>query len=238
LLTNRELFAVKSILESFQQFLKNEAVLWHSDNFNVSKIIEVGSSKHDLQILCIEIFEICVRNNILLKPSWIPREFNHIADSISKHKDSDNWSIDNETFNFIESNYETFTVDRFSDDLNNKVDKFNSEFHCPGSSGVNTFTEDWKHEFNWVCPPIYLIGEALEHFRVCKAKGVLFVPEWKSSYYWPLLTPNGDCFYNFIKDILYLDPYFINNTHTESTPFQGFAKFRSLALLIDHEKNN
>jgi len=231
--TYRELLAVRNILESFKEILANEAVIWHSDNYNVSRIIEVGSSKTDLQNLSIKIFETCVRNNIILQPSWIPREFNDIADSISKHKDTDNWSIDNETFEFIESHYQSFTVDRFSDDLNAKVKNFNSEFHCPGTQGVNTFTENWENDFNWVCPPISLIAEALKHFSLCKAKGVLFVPEWRSSYFWPLLTPNGRLFYEFVKDYIYLDPYFINNSKVENSAFDGFAKFNSLALLVD-----
>lgn len=51
---------------------------------------------------------------------------------------------------------------------------------------------------------------------------MLIVPEWKSAYFWPLLTPDGKVFYDFVKDCLVLDPYFIS---TENSIFSGFVKF-------------
>ena len=109
---------------------------------------------------------------------------------------------------------------------------FNSKYLCPDSSGINAFAQNWKGEFNWLCPPVKLIGKALKHASFCKAKAVLFVPEWKSSYFWTLLTKNGVQFKYFVKHYLYLDPYYINNCGTESV-FDGFAIFKAYALLID-----
>ena len=40
--TLRELLAVKYVLESLTAHLKHEVVLWHSDNINVPRILEVG----------------------------------------------------------------------------------------------------------------------------------------------------------------------------------------------------
>lgn len=51
-----------------------------------------------------------------------------------------------------------FTCDRFADELNHRVEKFNSRFLCPKSSGMNAFTFNWKNEFNWLFPPVSLIG--------------------------------------------------------------------------------
>ena len=81
-------------------------------------------------------------------------------------------------------------------------------------------------------PTVSLIGEALMHAKTCKARGVLFVPEWESAYYWPLITPNGRTFYSFVKDYLLLDPFYFNDCNTSSV-FSGFAKFRALALLVE-----
>lgn len=97
------------------------------------------------------------------------------------------------------------------------------------TSCVNCFTERWNTKFNWLCPPIDLVGETLTHMKICKSSGVLIVPEWKSAYFWPLLTPDGKVFYDFVKDCLVLDPYFIS---TENSIFSGIVKFRTLALLI------
>ena len=43
--TYRELLAVKYVLDSLTTYLKHQVVLWHSDNINVARILEVGSSK-------------------------------------------------------------------------------------------------------------------------------------------------------------------------------------------------
>ena len=192
--TYRELLAVNSVLQSIINDLKHQTVLWFTDNQNVSRIIQAGSSKLHLQKLCIDIYNLCVKNDISIKPQWIPREQNQLADTFSKELDSDNWSIDNETFEYIQTNLGRFTIDRFADNENKKVQKFNSKNKCPNTSAVNAFTENWDKEFNWLCPPISMIGSTIAHAKLCKAKGVLFVPLWKSAYYWPLLTNDGKYF--------------------------------------------
>ena len=230
--TYRELLAVKYILQSVGHQLRNQAVQWFSDNVNVCRIIEVGSRKPNLHEIAIDIFDLCINYDIKLLPSWIPRTENFIADSLSKFNDSDNWSIDNKTFEHIQNTFGCFTIDRFSDDINKKVKVFNSKFHCPNTVGVNAFTLDWKNEFNWLSPPIKLVGKTLRHAKYCKAKRVLFIPMWKSSYFWPLITPDGKHFEKFVKMFLLLDPFFFNYSEQQNV-FDGFTNFNSLALLID-----
>ena len=233
--THRELLAVKYSLLSFGHLLKNESVQWFSDNVNVARIIQAGSRNEYLQKIAIEIFNLCLTYNIEVQPIWLSRDENQTADSISKFVDTDNWSIDNETFLFIENSFGKFTVDRFADNHNRKTEIFNSKFYCPGNSGVNAFTCNWKNDFNWLCPPISLIGKSLKHLSYCRGKGVLLVPIWKSAYFWPLLTPDGTKFENFVKDYRLLDPFFTNN-HTEGeSVFSGFAKFKTIALYVVFE---
>lgn len=230
--TYRELLAVKNVLSSLAHKLKKETVQWNSDNMNVSRIINSGSTKDYLQKIAIKIYNICTKNNIRICPTWVPRDKNQIADIISKSYDTDNWSIDNETFYYIQTNYGPFTIDRFADDKNRKVKRFNSKVFCPETENVNAFSSHWGNEFNWLCPPIYLIGKTLKHLKTCHAKGVLFVPMWKSAYFWPLLTRDGTNFESFVKHYLILDPFFLNHCRIRSV-FEGFAKFYSLALFID-----
>ena len=124
----------------------------------------------------------CIVNNISLNATWIPREQNTKADSLSKSLDTDDWSIDDNSFNHIERTFGVFTMDRFADDQNTKVHRFNSKYHCPYTLNVDAFTTHWGKDFNWLCPPINLIGKTLTHIKNCKAKGVLFVPNWPSKY--------------------------------------------------------
>ena len=230
--TYRELAAVKYVLQGFSHLLKHQVVLWNSDNMNVAKIIRNGSSKDQLQYMALDIFRMCLRHDIQIIPKWIPREDNEQADSISRYVDTDNWSIDNETFQFLQGEFGCFTIDRFADDKNKKVNRFDARFHCPNVENVNTFTSNWGNEFNWLCPPISMIGEALKHAKLCKCRGVLLVPEWKSAYFWPLITSDGLNFEAFIKEYRVLDPYFFSSCKNRSV-FNGFTNFRSIALLLD-----
>ena len=229
--TYRELVAVKYVLQSFANNLRHQVVLWHSDNANTAKIINNGSPKDDLQALAIDIFETSLQFDIQIVSKWIPREENEEADAISKFYDTDSWGIDDETFDFIQAQFGRVTVDRFASSTNRKLARFDARFYCPGVENVNTFTSHWGQEFNWLCPPISLIGEALKHAKRCKSEGVLLVPEWKSAYFWPLITPDGEKFYPFVLDYLVLDPFYINDCKNGSV-FTGFVKFRSLALLF------
>ena len=230
--TYRELAAVKHVLHSLGPQLKHETVLWHSDNKNVSTVINYGSPKEQLHSLALDVYHASLKFDIRLISKWIPREDNTIADAISKYHDTDDWSIDNETFNFLEAQFGLFSIDRFATRDNTKVSRFNSRFYSPGCEDVNAFTCHWGHEFNWLCPPISLVGAAIKHLKLCAATGVLLVPEWKSSYFYPLLTPDGKQFFDFVKTYFVLDPYFINDRHTRSV-FSGFTNFRTLALLLD-----
>ena len=130
--TYRELLAVKHVLQSFPEKLRHQTVLWHSDNKNVSTIINKGSPKDHLQSLTLDIFCLSLRHDIKLISSWIPREENQEADDISKFVDSDNWGIDTETFQFLEQKFGKFSVDRFANAENTKLSRFNARFFCPG----------------------------------------------------------------------------------------------------------
>ena len=230
--THREVFAVLHVLESLKKKLQGETILWHSDNINVAKIITKGSKKPDMQDIAMAIFSLCIKYNITIIPRWIPREENMEADAISKLHDTDNWGIDWESFNYIQECFGTFTIDRFADERNKKTGRFNSRFHTPGAEAANAFSVSWQGDFNWWSPPISLVGDTLEHARICKAKGVLLVPLWKSAYYFCLLTDDGKRFHPFIKSFLLLDPYYYNNSGGHSV-FSGFAHFQTLALLVD-----
>ena len=230
--TYRELICVKYMLESFGHLLQHENVLWFSDNHNVSRIISAGSGKVHLQNIALQIYNSCLKFQIKLEPTWLPREENELADEISKELDTDNWSIDDETFQYIQKNFGKFTCDRFADNLNYRVKHFNSKYYCPETSAVNAFTCHWGGEFNWLCPPTSLIGRTLRHCALCKAIGVLLVPEWVSAYFWPLLTNDGKTFISNVKCFLLLDPFYHNNSGSVSV-FQGFTKFRTYALYLD-----
>ena len=226
--THRELAAVKYALQSLTSVLTNESITIFTDNFSASRILAVGSSKSHLQRLAIDIFRICLRNNVRLIPQWVPRELNSIADHYSKLSDTDNWSIDNHSFATLNRKYGPYSIDRFADNLNTKLNRFNSKYFCPGTSGVNAFTEDWTEENNWICPPVYLLGSVFRHLRRCHARATVILPVWQSAYFWPLLYPDGVRIANFVKDFYVFQPHFVSGGNDKV--FVGRPKFRTMAF--------
>ena len=99
--------------------------------------------------------------------------------------------VDPNFFNFINMAWGPHTVDCFAASHNSQVARFHSRFWCPGAEAVDTFTVNWEDEMCWLVPPVYLVGRALRHAEVCKTRGTLVVPMWKSAFFWPLLCPDG-----------------------------------------------
>ena len=106
------------------------------------KILFVGSGKPRLQNIAIDVFIFCLKFTTKLIPQWIPRGQNELADYHSRIKDTESWSTDNDSFRLINNLYGPFIVDRFANNLNQKLKCFNSNYYCPGTSHVNAFTDD------------------------------------------------------------------------------------------------
>lgn len=68
----RELKDVSLRLESFLPLLKRHIIKWYTDNQSVSRIVEVGSMKEDLQCLALRIFSMCLISCITLEVEGIP----------------------------------------------------------------------------------------------------------------------------------------------------------------------
>ena len=49
-----------------------------------------------------------------------------------------------------------------------------------------------RNRNNWIVPPIQLIGDTIKQIDSTRCKGALVIPQWKSSYFWPLLFNNSE----------------------------------------------
>ena len=83
--------AIYYFLLSFLPLLKGKNIHWFSDNQGTISVINYGSMKVHLQKLALDIFSLCLNNNISIYLEWIPRNLNEIADAISKFIDYDDW---------------------------------------------------------------------------------------------------------------------------------------------------
>ena len=201
--TWRELVAIKFALDSLEDHLAGRRICCKTDTQNFVRIVQVGSMIKELQDI-LDIFILCLRQQIQLDVSWVPRNCNSYADFVSKIVDLDDYSVHNDIFLLLEDRWGPHSIDRFACSYSTKLPRFNSRFLQPGTEAVDAFTQDCSSENNWLVPPITLVGRLLSHMRDCKAVGSLIVPMWKSAYFWPLLCNDGVRLNFFVKDWLFL----------------------------------
>ena len=51
------------------------------------------------------------------------------------------------------------SVDRFANDQNTKLSRFNSLFWTSNCEAVDAFSQNWVDENNWLVPPIFLFQQ-------------------------------------------------------------------------------
>ena len=107
-------------------------------------------------------------------------------------------------FATIDLQWGPHTIDRFANNLNTQLPRFNSRFWCPGTEAVDAFTCDWGWEVNWACPPPYLVSRTIRHAARTFSKGTLIIPAWPSAPFWPILFPNGWESASFIRETMLL----------------------------------
>ena len=232
--TWRELRAVKMVLESFQSKLKHERVRWFTDNQNVVRIVQYGSTKPSLQAEALGIFSLCVQGNIRLEPEWIPREQNELADYYSRVVDCDDWMLNPTIFAWLDTIWGPHSIDRFANAKNAQLQRFNSRFWFPGSEAVDAFTCTWVGENNWWCPPVHLVPRVVRHAQNTKASGTLIIPQWLSSPFWPLLFPDGLTPADFVVGVIVLpnsDTLFLPG-QSGANLFKGLPNTPVLALRL------
>ena len=190
------------MLLSYVAQLKHKRVKIFTDNQGAARIVAIGSSKINLQALAMDIFNLCLVNNIVLEAQWIPRSLNEKADLLSRFVDKDDWSINPSVFRVIDAKWGPHTADRFASHYNAQVPRFNSKFASPGCSSVDALSQDWRDENNWICPPVSAI--VLSVRASCSGYDTLIVPQWPSAYFWPFLHDSSSQFKSFVKGVFEL----------------------------------
>ena len=88
-------------------------------------------------------------------------------------------------------------------------------------------SKNWlDSDLYWLFPPTYLIKATNNHLRICKVSGILIVPEWQSSYFSPVLHPNG------IPATFIIDFNSYYTSSAENSIFKDFANFETIAFFI------
>lgn len=105
-------------------------------------------------------------------------------------------------FNFMNELWGTYTIDRFANSTNAKLSRFNSLFWNVNTEAVDSFSQNWSGDNNWLVPPIYAVIRTVKHVVACKAKGTLIIPKWTSAAYWPLSFSKHWSYHSYVKDVI------------------------------------
>ena len=233
--TWRELEAVHRVMQSYGDSLEGHHVCVNTDNTSACSILGKGSKKPHLQEIAMKIDNLCRTKGIKVDCCWIPRTVNVQADFLSRCHDSDDWSVLDWLFRFLDKKWGPYTVDRFASDYNAKCEIFNSRFWCPHTSGVDAFKQIWSNQANWVVPPPRLVCRSINKVLTDKCSCTLVIPEWRSAPFWPILFPDGKSIAKFVTDTHYFKPGILTRRgRGKNGIFDGRPlKIGLLALKID-----
>jgi len=70
----------------------------------------------------------------------------------------------------------------------------------------DAFKEDWSQENNYMVPPLSLIPQTLLKIIKNQAKGLLIIPDWKSSWWYPVALRISQRIEKFPRKMLLLKP--------------------------------
>jgi hypothetical protein len=197
--SRRELCAVQHALEHlaavYGRFPVHTTLFWLSDNQNVAKFLSKGSGKTAIMLQSLGILATARSLNLDVFAVWVRRNNPQLvkADALSKHVDTDNWSVTPEGFAEIRALTDMpFTANLFGTAANAKINKFYCLTFETGCAGVDAFAHDWSGEQGYVAPPVLLICRVMRKISVSPAcKGILIVPLWHSARFWTAAFKDG-----------------------------------------------
>jgi hypothetical protein len=124
----REMSAIHKTLLFWGNVLRMESqasLWWLTDNSAVASIFRKGSGDLTLMRQALQILELARGLNLDLQPVWVSKSDPRLqkADALSKHVNTDDWSVHHDAFRDLERMVGVFTVDLFASAHNYKVNK-------------------------------------------------------------------------------------------------------------------
>ena len=148
-----------------------------------------GSTKVRLNRVARRIWEYAISKDLWLSAEYIPGKENFEADEASRvFDDNTEWSIRNDIFDSICSEFGKPTIDLFASRLNHKNDRYISLEADPGAIFNDAFLYDWGNDYIYAFPPFSVIRMVVSKCIQDRAKGILIIPDWPSQPWYTLLN--------------------------------------------------
>ena len=228
-----EMQAAFNVIEAINKdgSLDGQQVLLHTDSQVAFAVMNKwGSIVPNIQDVCMDMFWYCLRHNIKLLSTWIPRELNSFADVLSKRQDACDWMILPTVFRELHTVWGPFSADVFASDENFQFEPFYTFYHTARTHGVNAFAQRWIPTA-WCNPPFAVMARVLAHAATCRTKIALIVPFWPGAPWWPNLVENELIFKSFVWDCRVMrkgGEWFLDNQRQRRS-----VGWHTLALLLD-----
>ena len=155
--TFHELRATRRVVESLASHLKGSKVLHRTDNKNTVIILSIGSRKTDLRDEAVSIYKLCQAYDIHLTVEWVSRDYNVVADELSRIENANDYMLDHSWFMSLDSLWGPHLVDHFASEKTKQLDRFCSRFLNPGCEAADAFTVSWAGVNNWLFPLPFLV---------------------------------------------------------------------------------
>jgi len=231
----RELLAMLKSLKHFDQVynLTHTNLVWVTDSENLVSFINKGSSKVSIHAKVTEIYSLCHKMNCTIEPVHLLRTDERIqqVDELSKIRDTDNWSIDENSFRILHVQFNLF-CDVFADANNKKLSVFISKNYEPNCWGVDAFSCVWPG-VAYVCPPTTLLARVAKRIWNSQVQGIVILPNWPASDFFTAFFEKDYTVkppFHLVKEF---HPYIFQNEHARNTPLFGITAFSFFVLYFN-----
>ncbi len=146
------------------------------DNLGAMAVLRKGSMKPFLNELAASISEWCASENITLSVSCIRRPQNEDANRLSRFEDLDDWGVSFALLRLLQEKWFDCSIDHLASTYNHKLPRFNSCYSSSDCETVDSFSQEWSQENNWLVPPPSLIPGFSTIYSQTEPKAFWFAP--------------------------------------------------------------
>ena len=232
----RELITVLRALQQENEFfeqMRGKTIIWLTDSTNLVSFLTKGTMRTEIQQQVLEVYKMLTKYQVRIVPVHVHRSDYRVqwADEGSREFDPDDWGVDAQSYKELTHNWKP-TVDLFAHTSNTKCEKFYAYGRAQNCAAVDAFTQCWKEELAWMCPPTHLIGDALKRAEQTTMMAILVCPAWKSATYWSILFPNGKHAVASCVAIKLFRPHVLRGRHCYNKLLQGRTAFPFIAMYL------
>ena len=185
-----ELEAVFRTVKHFLPSLKNKNVLIRSDNTTTVQYINKQGVTRSPKLcqLTWKLWQLAIKNNIVLRSAHIAGSKNVLADSLSRVKVRETeWSLNPKMAHQVFNHLGQPMIDLFASYENKKTQVFCSWVPHPQALALDALSITWENMFAYAFPPTCLIPKVLQHMKQFHCELILIAPHWPRQHWYPQL---------------------------------------------------